>query len=50
MIPTSNVIWPCGHRHSGPFMGQRQPAPGVCCQATQDGGTICSDGFAGPAG
>lgn len=26
------------------------PPPGVCCQATPDGGTVCSDGFVGPPG
>lgn len=26
------------------------PPPGVCCQATADGGTVCSDGFIGPPG
>lgn len=49
--------WPCGHAHpelaglSGATLGVgHPPAPGVCCQATQDGGTVCSDGFIGPAG
>jgi len=53
----SRNAWPCGHPH--PELGgvQRRslgtghpPPPGVCCQATQDGGTVCSDGFVGPAG
>ena len=26
------------------------PPPGVCCQARKNGGTVCSDGFIGPAG
>jgi hypothetical protein len=26
-------------------LGQKPPPPpGVCCQATQDGGAVCSDG------
>lgn len=49
--------WPCGHYHPE-LAGLRDrslgyghpPPPGVCCQATQDGGTVCSDGFIGPAG
>jgi hypothetical protein len=45
--------WPCGHRH--PELGDslgfgHPPPPGVCCQAMQDGGTVCSDGFIGPPG
>ncbi len=32
-------------RLNGPRMGQRlPPPPGVCCQSTQDGGVICSNG------
>lgn len=47
--------WPCGHAHpelaGDPSLGYGHPPPsGVCCQATPDGGTICSDGFVGPAG
>lgn len=49
--------WPCGHAHPelNGLAGSRlssghPPAPGVCCQATPDGGTVCSDGFIGPAG
>lgn len=26
------------------------PPPGVCCQATRDGGVVCSDGTVYPAG
>jgi hypothetical protein len=45
--------WPCGHAH--PTLGRslgygHPPPPGVCCQATPDGGTVCSDGFRGPPG
>ena len=40
----------CGEVHK-PFLGYgHPPPPGVCCQATKDGGTVCSDGFIGPAG
>lgn len=49
--------WPCGHAHPElnglphRSLGYgHPPPPGVCCQATQDGGTVCSDGFVGPAG
>lgn len=49
--------WPCGHRHPDlaglvdRSLGYgHPPPPGVCCQATPDGGTVCSDGFVGPAG
>ena len=56
MYPVMNLprTWPCGHRH--PELAARSlgyghpPPPGVCCQATPDGGTICSDGFVGPPG
>lgn len=48
-------VYPCGHDHpelagSHRSLGYGPPAPGVCCQATPDGGTACSDGFIGPAG
>lgn len=48
--------WPCGHAHPElagvhPSLAYgHPPPPGVCCQATPDGGTICSDGFVGPRG
>jgi hypothetical protein len=55
--PSLGSSWPCGHQHpelnglSHRSLGYgHPPPPGVCCQATQDGGTICSDGFVGPAG
>lgn len=50
-----NAQWPCGHTHedliglSGPqihLTGTHPPAPGVCCQLTEDGlSVICSDGM-----
>lgn len=51
----SQPAWPCGHAHpelaGDSSLGYgHPPPPGVCCQATPDGGTICSDGFVGPAG
>lgn len=34
-----------------PMLGQKpQPPPGVNCQATQDGGVVCSDGRVFPPG
>jgi hypothetical protein len=51
MYSVVNLVWPCGHVHRGPGLGQKpQPPPGVCCQATQDGGVICSDGTGFPPG
>lgn len=58
-LPVTNLgsRWACGHSHpeleglSGRSLGYGHPPPaGVCCQATQDGGTVCSDGFVGPPG
>jgi hypothetical protein len=50
-------VFPCGHDHPELAGLPRRrlgyghpPPPGVCCQATPDGGTVCSDGFHGPAG
>lgn len=54
--PSLGSSWPCGHAHPelnglrDRSLGAGPPPPGVCCQATQDGGTVCSDGFVGPAG
>lgn len=57
MYAVLNALWPCGHAHPD-LSGDRRarlgvghpPPPGVCCQATPDGGTVCSDGFVGPPG
>lgn len=55
--PSLDSPWPCGHQHPelnglrDRSLGYGHPPPaGVCCQAMQDGGTVCSDGFIGPAG
>ena len=54
MYPVLNKIWPCGHAHpeaaalhgSRRLAGTQPPAPGVCCQQTEDGlSVICSDGM-----
>lgn len=50
MYKVLNVACACGEVHRGPSLGFGPPPPGVCCQATADGGTVCSDGFVGPAG
>lgn len=37
--------------NAGLYMGgNAPPPPGICCQATQDGGVICSDGTGFPPG
>jgi hypothetical protein len=51
-----NAVWPCGHFHPDVHPGMHgrslgfPPPPGVCCQATADGGKICSDGTGYPPG
>jgi hypothetical protein len=54
VYPVRNLACPlCGQtRHEGrKSLGYgHPPPPGVCCQATPDGGTVCSDGFIGPPG
>lgn len=54
-MQVENAKWPCGHTHpdliglSGPqrnLAGTHPPAPGVCCQLTEDGLSVtCSDGM-----
>lgn len=39
------------HAPGAAWLGQKpQPPPGVNCQATQDGGVVCSDGKVFPPG
>jgi hypothetical protein len=55
MYAVVNLRCACGRVHgtslSGARLGQKkQIPPGVCCQATQDGGVACSDGTIFPPG